>query len=810
MSVFEDAFQDARFSLRQFRRSWAFTGTAVTVIGLGMAASVAIFAFADAALLKPLPYREPSRLVGVFGSIPLFAQSNLSIPDYLDFKRLNTVFISLDAYQTNGNVLADPNGVQVVRSARVSDGFFRTLGVAPVLGRDFYTGEDLAAAPRTVLVSYSAWQSRYGGRRTVLGETVTLDGDSNVIIGVLPPDFYFPPVGEPEFWTTLHPSGNCDLRRSCHGMYGVARLKDGVSVEAALANVKTIAKQLEMQYPDTNRDQGAVISSLSDVVVGGIRPILLVLLAGAGLLLLIATVNVASLLLLRCESRRKEFAIRNSLGASPARILVQFVIEGLLLVAAGGFAGVALVSVTMRALAGLVPSDIMARMPFWRNLGINLHVLAFAGAIAVLSAAVFSVTPAANFSFAKIRPSLAEAERGSAGMMWRRLGSKLVIVELATAMVLLVGAGLLGKSLSRLLQVDLGFQPDRLVTLNITAPDSNSSGNPQILAFTRRILDQVESVAGVESAAVARRGVPLDGNGNTNWFRVVGRPWHGEHYEAPCRSVSPGYFQTLGARLSRGRYFREDEDWTKPPVAMINESFARKFFPGEDPIGKQLVYVSLSGAPLEIVGIVENVREGALDQPMAAVFYIPFLQELRPNFTLVVRTKQTEQSSLRLIEAAVRQIDPSIALYRGMTMTEKIHDSQTAYLHRSSAWLVGGFAGMALVLGVVGLYGVVAYSVSRRRREIGIRMALGADRGAIYGLILREAAELTAIGVAVGLTVSLFATNLMRALLFEVRSWDIATLGSVAAVLSMAALLASFLPASRAAAVHPNEALRSE
>jgi macrolide transport system ATP-binding/permease protein len=810
MSIFENAFQDARFSMRQFRGSWAFTGTAITVLALGIAASVAIFAFVDAALIKPLPYRQPSRLVGVFGSIPLFAQSNLSIPDYLDFKKLNTVFSSFDIYQTDGNVLADRNGVQVVRSARVSDGFFRTLGVAPVLGRDFYPGEDLVGAPRTLLLSYSAWQGRYGGRREVLGESVTLDGSPNVIIGVLPPGFYFPPVGEPEFWTALHPSGSCDLRRSCHGMYGVARLTDGVSTEAALANVKAIARQLEMQYPDTNRDQGATISSLSDVVVGSVRPILLILLTGAGLLLLIATVNVASLLLLRSESRRKEFAIRNSLGASAGRILGQFVIEGLLLVAGGSIAGVALVFASMRALTKLVPATIMTRMPFWRELGIHPHVIAFAAVIALLAAAVFSLTPAANFSFATMRAGLAEAQRGSAGTAWRRLGSKLVIVELATAMVLLVGAGLLGKSLSRLLRVDLGFQADHLVTLNVTAPDADYPGNQQVAAFARKVLDQVQSVPGIESAAVARRGVPLDGNSSTNWFRIVGRPWHGEHYEAPVRSASPGYFATLGAKLSRGRYFREDEDWTKPRVAIINESVAHRFFPGEDPIGKQIAYLSTGAPPIEIVGIVEDIREGPLDQPMAAVFYVPFLQELQANFTLVARTKQAEQSSLRLMEAAVRQIDPSIAAYRGLTMTDKIHDSQSAYLHRSSAWLVGGFAGIALLLGVVGLYGVVAYSVSRRRREIGIRMALGADRGAVYRLIMREAGQLTAIGVVAGLAASLFATNLMRALLFEVRSWDVATLGGVTAVLAAAALLASFLPASRAAAVNPTDALRSE
>jgi predicted permease len=437
-------------------------------------------------------------------------------------------------------------------------------------------------------------------------------------------------------------------------------------------------------------------------------------------------------------------------------------------------------------------------------------VLAFAGAVALLAAVLFSVTPAVNLSFSQVRAGLAEASRGSAGTTWRRMGSKLVIVELAAATVLLVGAGLLGKSLSRLLQVDLGFQPDHLVTLNITAMDSEYPGNEQARAFARRILDRVQSVPGVKSAAVARRGVPLDGNSSTNWFRLLGRPWHGEHYEAPVRSVSPGYFATLGAKLSRGRYFREDDDWTKPRVAIINQSSARKFFPGEDPIGEQFAYVSIGAPPIEIVGIVEDIREGPLDQPMAAVLYVPFLQELQPNFTLVARTAQPEQSCLRLIEAAVRQIDPSIAAYRGLTMADKIHDSQSAYLHRSSAWLVGGFAGIALLLGVVGLYGVVAYSVSRRRREIGIRMALGAHRGAVYRLIMREAVQLTAIGVVAGLAISLGATALMRSLLFEVRPWDMATLGGVAAVLAAAALLASFLPASRAAAVNPTDALRSE
>jgi macrolide transport system ATP-binding/permease protein len=368
MILLDQILQDVRFAARQLRKSWVFTSTAVAVLALGIAASVAIFAFVDGALLKPLPYRNPSRLVGVFGSIPLFERSNLSYPDYLDFKKRNTVFRSLEVYQANGYLLTGASGAQIARGARVSDGFFRTLGVAPVLGRDFYSGEDHPGAQRIALLSYAAWQARYGGSRGVVGQTVVLDGAPNIIVGVLPREFCFPPVGGAEFWTALHPAGDCDLRRSCHGLFGVARLKDDASVQSALANVKAIANQLETQYPNTNRDQGATVAT---VIVGDVRPILLVLLIGAGLLLLIAIVNVASLLLVRSESRRKEIAVRSSLGASTGRILLQLITEGLVLVVAGSVSGLALTSGTLHLLTKLIPANLMSRMPFWQDLGWN-------------------------------------------------------------------------------------------------------------------------------------------------------------------------------------------------------------------------------------------------------------------------------------------------------------------------------------------------------------------------------------------------------------------------------------------------------
>ena len=810
LNLIDNLVQDTRFAIRQLRNNLGFTCTAMIVLALGMCASVAIFAFVDATLIKPLPYQNPSRLVGVFESILLFPQSNLSYPDYLDWKKLNTVFRSLDVYQRNGFLLKTPEGAQITRGARVSDGFFRTLGITPMLGRDFYPGEDLPGVQRSILLSYGAWQKRFGGRKDILGETVTLDGAPNIIIGVLPREFHFAPAEPAEFWTALHASGGCDTRRSCHGLYGVARLKDGVSVQTSLTEMKAIAQQLEKQYPDSNRGQGAAVARLTDVMVGNIRPILLVLLIGAGLLLLIATVNVASLLLVRSESRKREIAIRSSLGASPARIVCQFVTEGAALVITGSILGLASASWAMQALTSLIPSDLIGQMPFLHDLGLNVRVLGFAGAISLLTAVLFSITPTLHLSLSAMREGMAEGSRGSAGNTWRRLGSKLVVVELATAMVLLVGAGLLGKSLYRLLRVDIGLQPDHLVILKVAAPDSDYAKDEQAIALERQIMSRIESLPGVTSVGVSHMGLPLDGNGNTIWFRVLGRPWHGEHNEAPERAVSSGYFTTLGAKLLRGRYFTEEEDASKPRVAIINQALAGKYFSSEDPIGKQLSFISVHSPPLEIVGIVEDIKEGPLDIATPPVLYIPFNQSAANDFGIVVRTSQVERLLLPALAAIIHQIDPNVVTYAGATMSGKIHDSQSAYLHRSSAWLVGGFAALALLLGVVGFYGVVAYSVSRRTREIGVRMALGAQRGSVYQLILKEAALLTAVGIIMGLVFSAAATTLMRGLLFEVPSWDMQTLAAVAAVLGIAAVLASYLPARRAASVNPVEALRAE
>jgi macrolide transport system ATP-binding/permease protein len=808
VNLVDNLLQDARFAMRQLRKSPAFASTAICTLALGMCASVAIFAFVDAALIKPLPYAYPSRLVGVYESVAMFPQSNLSYADYIDWKRLNNVFTSLAAYQTGGMTLSTPEGAQRARGVRVSDDFFRTLGVTPILGRDFRPGEDLPAAARTVMLSHSTWQKRYGGQPGVLGQSVTLNGTPNVIIGVLPPEFHFAPTEPAEFWTTLHATNSCDLRRSCHNMYGVARLADGVSIQTAAANMTSIAQQLEKQYPDSNRGQGAAVLSLTEVIVGNIRPILLMLLTGAGLLLLIASVNVASLLIVRSASRRREIAVRTALGASAARVVRQFVTEGLVLVTAGSALGLILAYWTTRFLPSLIPANIAARMPFLHHLGLNARVAAFAAVIACAAALLFAVTPLLQLSLSKSGESLAEGSRGSAGTTWRRLGSKLVVLELAIAMVLLVGAGLLGSSLYHLLNVDLGFRADHLATLNVAAPDTYAT-DPQTVALAHQILSRVAILPGVRSAAISSRPPLLQGN--TMWIRIGGRPFNGEHNEVQYREVTAGYFTTLEARLLRGRYFSDQDDASTPPVVIINQALARQYFPGEIAVGEQLHYVSASSqTPMEIVGIVDDIKESALDTATPPTMYVAFDQDPTSGFTVAVRTWQAERSLLTALTTAIHEIDPGISTFGGTGMTQAVNDSQAAYVRRSSAALLGGFATLAWVMVVVGLYGVVAYSVGQRTREIGVRMALGAGRSSVYRLILREAGRLITAGMTIGLACSVAAATVMRGLLFGVSSWDLPTLSSVAAVLGLSALLASYIPARRAASVNPVDALRAE
>ncbi len=810
MPWIEDLAQDLRFALRQLIKNPAFACTVIVVLALGMGACVAIFAFVDAALIKPLPYRHPSRLVNVTESVAMIPRANLSYPDYLDWKSRNDVFSSLDVWDQRGYMLSTREGVQLVPGSRVSDGFFRTLGVAPLLGRDFYPGEDLPSAPHTVMLSYVSWQKWFGGRQDVIGQALTLSGDSYTVVAVLPLSFQFAPANSAEFWTTLHVKGSCDLRRGCHSLTGVGRLKDGVSVEKARAEMQSIALQLAKQYPDSNRGQGGSVDLLSEVIIGDVRPILLVLLAGAGLLLIIACVNISSLLIVRSESRRREIAVRGALGASRPRLIRQFVTEGLVLVVAATALGLIFAAILVRILLGLITKDVMSYAPYLSGLGLGLRCVVFAAALALLALVLFALAPILRLAVStNMREGLSEGGRTSAGNVWRRLGSNLVVIELAMAVVLLAAAVLLGKSLHHLLHVELGFQPDHLATAQIAVPP-NYSKDEQIVAITRQALGRIASLPGVESVGITSR-VPVSSNGNTTWIRFVGKPYHGEHNEVNERDVSSEFLRTIQARLLRGHYFTDAEDATKPNVVIINRALARQYFPGEDPIGKVIGDTELSKKSLaEIIGVVDDIKEGLLDSDIWPAVYYPFNQNTDDIYTVFVRTSSSEQALLPTLVTAVHGVDPGIAVFDEVTMNQRIQNSPAAYLHRTSAWLIGGFASLALLLGVVGLYGVIAYSVSQRTREIGVRMALGAQRGAVYQMIMSEAGWLTGIGIVAGLVCSVGAATLMRSLLFGVRSWDLSTLGGVAVLLAASALLASYIPARRAASVNPVEALRAE
>ena len=809
--VIDDLFQDLRFALRQLRRAPGFTVTAVLMLALGIGASVAIFTFVDAALLKPLPYRDPNRLVAVTESVKLFPRADLSYPDYLDWKKMNTVFSSFDVYTGTGYMLATSSGAEPVNGARVSDGFFRTLGIKPMLGRDFYAGEDLPGVAPSILMTYRTWKKLFSGRPDIVGQTIDLSGVPTTVVGVLPEDFQFAPRGSAEFYAPFQArSAGCDLGRGCHSLSGIARLKEGVSIQSALAEMVSIAARLEKQYPDTNRGQGAIVEPLSEVIVGQIRPMLLTLLAGAGLLLAIACVNVGSLLLVRSESRRREIAVRGALGASRTRLARQFVTEGLLLVTLGTTLGIGLAVVTLRLLLSVIPATLLFNVPFFQGLAFNGHMVLFAVGVGALAVMLFTIPPMLRSPLNAVREGLADGGRGAAGTLWRRFGANLVVLELTIAVVLLVGAGLLGKSLYRLLHVDVNFDVDHLATVQVMAPQALYPKDDQLVRASREMIQRISALPGVKSVGLTSV-LPVSCNCNTDWIRFVGKPYNGEHNEVNLRDVSPDFFQTLHAKLLSGRVFTDRDDGTRSKVVIINKALARQYFPGEDPLGKKIGGVTLAPDSLkEIVGVVDDIHEGSLESPIWPAVYYPIYQDTDYSFAVVVRTSQSEASFLPELVKTVHSIDPGIGTAFESTMEQLILDSPSTFLHRFAAWLVGGFAVLALVLGVVGLYGVIAYSVSQRTREIGVRRALGAQRGSVYRLVMSEASRLTIAGIGLGLICAVGAGMGMRALLFGTAAWDTMTLASVAAVLGASAMLASYIPARRAASVNPVEALRAE
>jgi predicted permease len=662
-----------------------------------------------------------------------------------------------------------------------------------------------------VILNYSSWQRRFRARRDIIGRVLLLSGEPYTVIGVMPERFSFAPRGRGEFWVPYQAGEGCDQQRGCHSLNGVGRLRDGSTAAQARSELQSLAAELARQYPDTNRGRGVRVVSLADSFVADYRPVLLALFAAACLLLLIACVNVCGLLLVRAESRRREMAVRAALGASPLRLARQLVTESLVPTGLGCLLALALSLALVRLLTTLVPQHMRNGMPFLECLGLNRHVALFAAALTAGAAGLMAASLLLRLPLRRLGEALAAGGRGSSGTTWRRLGARMVVVELALATLLLAGSGLLGRSLIRLLHVKLGFEPRHLAAMEVDSAAARSGdGGDHTAEFDRDLLRRLEAVPGVRSAALSSV-LPVSYNSNTDWLRFVGQPWHGEHNESLEREVTPGYFRTLGAGLLRGRAFTDQDDGVHPRVAIINHSLAQRYFPGKDPVGRQVGGLDLApGSIKTIIGVVEDIHEGPLDEAVWPAIYYPMAQAPDSSVRVLVRTEGSPEAMLPALSAAVRGIGRGVGTLDPETMTSRIADSPSVYLRRSAAWVTGGFAALSALLAGIGLYGLVAYSVGQRSRELAMRLALGARPGAIYRLVGGEAARLAATGLLLGLGLYAGAHRLLGGLLFAVSGWDLPTLLAVVVLLGCVALVAGVLPARRAAAIHPAEALRAE
>jgi predicted permease len=807
-------WQDIRYGARMLWKRPGFTAVAVLTLALGVGANTAIYTVIDAALLRSLPYAEPGRLVHLWEARRLqdFSRREASYPDYLDWRQAGDAFESVGGYTGRRFSLAGAGGTELLDGASVTANFFDVLGVRPQLGRAFLPGEDEAGAERVAVITHGMWQSRFGADPSVVGREISLGGRAHTVVGVLPREFQFAKAGGAEVWTALSPSPEQRSRRYWHWLNVVARLKDGVTPEEAEARVQTVARRIVEGDPESHAETAISVVPLRDEIAGAVRPILYLLLAAVGLVLLIACTNVANLMLTRAASRRKEIAIRVALGASRRRIVRQLLTESVMLSTAGGALGLVLALWGVDLLVAAIPPAQLAQMPYLRDLSLDAGVLAFTAGLSLLTGLLFGLTPAFQASKPDVNDVMKEGGRSSSAGGAKRLRDLLVVSEVAVALVLLVGAGLLVKSLARMLSVDPGFRTENLLTMKLALPPSGGYADERkAAAFHQELLGRVESLPGVRGAASVGN-FPLSGDGGTGTPQIVGRAEStGDFAQSHLRTVSPGYFRVMGVPLVAGRDFTERDDASAPMVVVVNRTFAERVFPGEEPMGRRMTFkFTAELPPFEIVGVVGDEKVTSLDARTTPVIYFPYLQGPEPVIGLVVRTDTDPEGLAGVVREQVRALEPAAPVFSVQTMDALIHNSSATFVRRYPAYLVGVFAAVALLLAVVGIYGVISYSVSQRTHEIAIRMALGAQRRDVLRLVLRHGMLLAAGGVALGLAGALALTRLLSSMLFGVSAADPSVYAGVAALLASVALLACYLPARRATKVDPMEALRYE
>ncbi|HEX8557042.1 MAG TPA: ABC transporter permease [Pyrinomonadaceae bacterium] len=804
-------WQDLRFGARTLLKSPAFTAVAVLSLALGIGANTAIFSVVNAVLLRPLPYPEPDRLTHVWHtppqeSFPGMDRFSVSPGNYLDWKEQSRAFEQMAIYQYAGLSLSTGGGDPVpVTGAAVSPDFFPVLRSQAGLGRTFMPEEEQQGRDQVVVLGHGLWQRAFGGDPSLVGRTVTLSSRSFTVVGVMPPGFEFP--AEAELWVPLAWDAAERQTRAIHDYMVVGRLRRDASLEQAQAEMSTISTRLEQQYPEANKGWGALVAPLQEDLVGDVRPALLVLFSAVGFVLLIACANVANLMLARGANRRREMALRIALGATRGRIVRQLLCESLLLAAVGGLLGLALAGwggqLLVRLSSGSLPGSAGVGIDAWA-LGFTLLVSLGAGVLA-------GIAPALQFSRNELSETLKQGTgRGGGGSVKQGTRKALVVSEVALSLILLVGAGLMIRSFWKLQHVDPGFDVRNTLTLSVGLAPARYGEPQQQLAFHDRVLEQIAALPGVVAVG-STTTIPLTGGGSKQPFTVEGRPAPpvSEQPLAQTRYVSPDYFRAIGVPVRQGRPFEERDREGAPQVVLISEAMARRFFPGQNPVGQRLTpSFHLQQGPREIVGVVGDVKSNGLDDDAAATMYLPFKQSPRPWMTFVARTASDPQGFAVPLSKAVYAVDREQALTGVRTMEQVLAESLAG--RRFNMALLMTFAALALALAAVGVYGVMSYSVMLRRRELGIRMALGARAMDVLRLVLGQGLSLTLIGVAVGMAGAYALTRLMASLLYGVAATDFVTFASVSAVIILVGLLASFLPARRATKVDPMIALRSE
>ncbi len=803
----EQFWNDLRYSLRTLALNRGFTVVAAVVLALGIGANTAVFSVVNSVLLRPLPYRDPSRLVVALHD----GQYPVSPADFLDYQQGAPAFEQMGAAQAWSGNLRGPELTEVIPGLQVTANLIPLLGIQPMLGRTFGVQDEQPDAQRPLLLSYHLWQRRFGGKAETVGHSIALDGVPYIVIGVMPPAFRFAPfwAAQAEMWTPLQLQNRLNDRAG-RSLRVFARLRHGVSINQAQTEMDTIALRLAADYPKTNDQLSITVVPLHEKVVGPIRPTLLILLGMVGFVLLIACANVANLVLTRAASRRKEFALRLALGAGRWRLIRQMITEGLLLSSAGGIAGSALAWWSLQLLTAALPKDSLPRQ---QEVGIDLAVLAFTVIISLLTGLIAGILPAMQAVKTDLNESLKEGGRGSSDGRGRsRIRSALVIAEFALSLVLLVGAGLMIETMQRLYSVDPGFNPDRLLTLQVSLAGTPYDATPEKrAALFHQVNDRLAALPGVSSASAINH-LPLAGDVWTFGYRVEGRPapLAGEGAGAVYRVVRSGYFETMQMPLLRGRTITDRDNGGSPAVVIINQALANRQWPKEDPLGKR-IFISDEG-PFNIAGVVKDARQGAWAGQPGDEVYLPYLQ--RPNafgltsLTFVVRTGIAPESAIRLVEREVASIDKDLPVSNVTTMKRVIDDK--LWRVRVSTILLSVFAAIALLLAAVGIYGVISYSVRQRTHEIGIRIALGAAQGDVIRSTLVESMKPALVGTFAGLLFAGAATRLMKSLLFGISAFDPSTFAAVTILLLLTAVLAAFLPALRAARVDPMVALRHD